>query len=294
MDLAVRVHSSSYLLVLERACTQGAHLDMDTYTTPESWQLAWNAAGGGTAVAAAVWKGDARRGFALTRPPGHHATKTRGMGFCLMNNIALAAEYLLTCPLGSARSPSRLAIVDLDLHHGNGTQEIFYQRRDVLFISTHQSPFYPGSGRLEERGSGEGFGYTANIPFPRNTGDKGFRAAMDEIILPLLDRFRPEMLLVSIGFDTHWRDPLGSLIMSAAGLGALIGSLAQFADQNCSGKIALFLEGGYDLGVARACGLASAAALLGIQSEDSLGPPPYEEGSGWKDVLSQAKSLWFS
>ena len=245
-------------------------------------------------MAGAVWKGDARRGFALTRPPGHHATITRGMGFCLLNNISLAAEFLLTCPLGSARNPTRLAIVDLDLHHGNGTQEIFYQRRDVLFISTHQFPFYPGSGRMDERGSGEGFGYTANFPFPRNTGDQGFRAAMDEIILPLLDRFRPEMVLVSFGFDPHWRDPLGSFILSAAGLGALIGSLVSLPTRAVGKDCCFFWKAAMTWVAARASGWRRLLRCLESNPTDPLGPPPYDEGSGWKDVLRQAKSLWFS
>jgi acetoin utilization deacetylase AcuC-like enzyme len=281
-------HHPTYLEELRRACQRGAWLDGDTYTTPASWQLAVNAAGGAAAVAQAIWQGRARRGLALTRPPGHHATARRGMGFCLLNNVALAAAYLIASPSGA----QRLAIVDLDLHHGNGTQDIFWSRGDVLYISTHQSPLYPGTGFLEETGAGAGEGLTANFPLPPYTGDQGFLEVMQALILPLLDRFNPQMLLVSVGFDTHWRDPLGSLSLSAQGYGQLIAYLRQWADQNCAGKIALFLEGGYDLEAAKACVSAAVAALLDLPWEDSLGLAPYPENFAWRSIVSAAKRIW--
>jgi acetoin utilization deacetylase AcuC-like enzyme len=265
---------------------------MDTYTTTASWDLALKAAGGAAAVASAVWGGSAHRGFALTRPPGHHATPSRGMGFCLLNNVALAAQYLLESPPAGTTNAQRLAVVDLDLHHGNGTQDAFYKRGDVLYISTHQSPHYPGSGRVEETGAGDGQLCTANIPFPPFTGDQGFSAAMQELILPLLERFEPQMLLVSYGFDPHWRDPLGHLQLSAAGYGALIAALAGWADANCQGKIALFLEGGYDLDAGRACTQAVTAALLSQPFDDPLGPAPDSEGSSWQPVVRRARDVW--
>jgi acetoin utilization deacetylase AcuC-like enzyme len=254
--------------------------------------LALNAAGGGAAVAEAVWARQARTGFALTRPPGHHATSTRGMGFCLLNNIALAAEYLIHHPLQGGVNAERLAIVDLDLHHGNGTQDIFWRRSDVLYISTHQSPLYPGSGSLEETGAGEGIGCTANFPLPPFTGDEGFREVMGTLILPLLDRFKPQMLLVSMGFDPHWRDPLGSLSLSAQTYGDLIASLVDWADRNCSGKVALFLEGGYDLDAGRACIQAAVAAMLRQPWQDPLGPSPYQQSSSWQAVVRAARQIW--
>jgi acetoin utilization deacetylase AcuC-like enzyme len=210
------------------------------------------------------------------------------MGFCLLNNVALAAAHLIASPPGA----QRLAIIDLDLHHGNGTQDIFWSRGDVLYISTHQSPLYPGSGSLDETGAGLGKGLTANIPLPPYTGDQGFAAVMDKLILPLLNRFDPQMLLVSVGFDTHWRDPLGSLGLSALGYGDLIARLAQWADHNCAGKIALFLEGGYDLEAAKACVSAAVAALLDFPWQDPLGPAPYEESMAWRSVLLAAQSIW--
>ncbi|MFC1996214.1 histone deacetylase [Chloroflexota bacterium] len=287
IEVLSAIHETNYLRLLEAACSHGRHLDMDTYTTTKSWELALNAAGGAAAVAEAVWQGNAARGFALCRPPGHHATPGRGMGFCLLNNVALAAEYLQ-----QALGAQKLAIIDLDLHHGNGTQDIFWWRGDVLYISTHQSPHYPGTGHLMETGSGTGEGATANFPMPPMTGDDGFQAVMDEGILPLIDRFSPEMLLVSYGFDTHWRDPLGNLLLSAGGYASLITSLTQWADNNCGGRIVLVLEGGYDLEAAAACGVGVTAGLLGEGWEDPIGLSPSPEGDGWRSMLVQAKVIW--
>ncbi len=286
------VHRQSYLDTLYAACQRGAHLDPDTYTTPASWQLALNAAGGAVAVARAIWQGESRAGLALTRPPGHHATASRGMGFCLLNNIAVAAEYLIRQPLEQAARANRLAIIDLDLHHGNGTQDIFWERGDVFYISTHQAPFYPGTGWLDETGQGPGEGYTANFPLPPFSGDAAFQTIMHNLILPLLDRFAPEMLLVSIGFDAHWRDPLGNLSLSAEVYGTLIADLVAWADAKCAGKIALFLEGGYDLEAGKACIQSCAAALQKSTWHDPLGPSPYAEASGWQGMVFSAQKMW--
>jgi acetoin utilization deacetylase AcuC-like enzyme len=291
-DLLASIHTPDYLTLLQTACQHGSHLDMDTYTTTASWQLALNAAGGAAAVAGAVWQASAQRGLALCRPPGHHATSSRGMGFCLLNNIALAAEYLLRQPFDCAPQAVRLAIVDLDLHHGNGTQEIFWERDDVLYISTHQSPLYPGTGRLEERGSGAGTGLTANFPLPPLTGDQGFSVVMEQLILPLLSRYNPQMVLVSFGFDPHWRDPLGNLCLTGQGIYNLINSLVKWTDQNASGKIALFLEGGYDLEAGRSSILAATAALLGETWTDVQDTPPYPEGAAWQSLVQAARQIW--
>lgn len=286
-ELLRTVHSPMYIDRMPGICSREQSLDMDTYTTTASWEVALNTAGGAIAVASAVWAGQAQRGFALCRPPGHHATPERGMGFCLLNNIALAAQYLVQN--GGAK---QLAIVDLDLHHGNGTQDIFWRRSDVVYISTHQSPLYPGSGDLDEIGAGPGSRATANFPLPPGTGDEGFKAVMDGLILPLLDRNRPEMLLVSYGFDPHWRDPLGQLQLSAQGYGELIASLVAWADANCNGRVALFLEGGYDLDAAAACSQAVVAALLGEPWNDPLGPPPRPEGKSWQTLVRLGREIW--
>jgi acetoin utilization deacetylase AcuC-like enzyme len=286
------VHAKGYLSSLQSFCSQGEPLDMDTYTTPASWQIALNTAGGAASTAREVWNGSAKRGFALTRPPGHHATSNYGMGFCLLNNVAIAAQYLLTPHSEMAIAAERLAIIDLDLHHGNGTQDIFWSRGDVFYISTHQSPLYPGTGRLDECGAGAGVDRNANFPLPPGTGDTGFRTVMHELILPLLDGYKPQMLLVSFGFDPHWRDPLGSLLVSASALHDLILDLAHWADDKCAGKICLFLEGGYDLMAGEACCLGATSALLEEPWEDPLGPSPIPEKNRWIEVVRTAQKLW--
>lgn len=286
-ELLTKVHNETYLERLKKACLSSEMLDMDTYTTPESWKIALETAGGAVAVADAVWKHDTRRGFALTRPPGHHATRNAGMGFCLLNNISLAAQYLI-----QYHHTQRLAILDFDLHHGNGTQDIFWKRQDVFYFSTHQSPLYPGSGSLYEIGMGEGEGYTANFPLPPGSGDEAFQTILMEIIIPLLDRYRPEILLISYGFDAHWRDPLGHLQLSARVYGDLIRKLCQWADSNYQGKVAIFLEGGYDLDAAQVCSLAVVLALLGKDSSDMLGKSPRPESRSWISMLEEAKKIW--
>lgn len=285
-EILQAVHSPAYLNLLEMTCRRAGHLDMDTYTTADSWSLARQAAGGAISVASAIWEGNARRGFALTRPPGHHAMHGQGMGFCLLNNVAVTAEYLLR-----NYSIRRLAVVDLDLHHGNGTQDIFWRRNDVLYISTHQAPFYPGTGQLEDTGEGDGEGWTANFPLPAGSGDTAFSTFMDELILPILDRTMPEMVLVSYGFDTHWLDPLGQLLLTADNYGSMVKKLCDWADSHCDGKIGLFLEGGYDLHAAEACSLAVVQAMLKQPWTDPF-PCPYEENRGWKVTLQQAKLIW--
>jgi acetoin utilization deacetylase AcuC-like enzyme len=285
-DLIYAIHSPVYLNVLEMTCRRAGHLDPDTYTTPATWSLAHQAAGGAAAIASAVWERKSKRGFALTRPPGHHAMRGQGMGFCLLNNVAIAAEYLLRY-----HRAQRLAIVDLDLHHGNGTQDIFWTRNDVFYISTHQSPFYPGSGGLGDIGSGQGEGWTANFPLPAGAGDGAFQAVMDELILPLLDRKEPQMLLVSYGFDPHWLDPLGQLLLTADGYAKLIRKLCRWADTHCEGRVALFLEGGYDLNAGKTCSLAVLSAMLEREWFDPY-PCPYKESTAWSHTIKEAHSIW--
>ncbi len=287
LEFVATVHHQHYLDQLKTASRNGDMLDMDTYTTPASWDLALQTVGGAIAVAEEVWTQKAKRGFALTRPPGHHATRNRGMGFCLLNNISLAAQYLI-----NFHQAKRIAILDFDLHHGNGTQDIFYERQDVLYISTHQSPLYPGTGSIFETGTGKGNGYTANFPLPPGSGDEAFRTVLEEVILPLLDRYEAEMLLISYGFDPHWRDPLGHLQLSAQVYGEMIEKLCTWADKYCHGKVAIFLEGGYDLEAARACSEAVVMALLGKKGNDPLGKSPRPESRSWFSMLEQAKTIW--
>ena len=280
------VHDLNYLNILERTSRQAQSLDPDTYTTLQSWQLALNAAGGGVSIADLVWDRKVGSGFALTRPPGHHATRNRGMGFCLINNVAVAAEYLL-----QVKGAKKIGILDLDLHHGNGTQDIFWERPDVCYISIHQAPFYPGTGALYETGSGAGEGTTLNLPIPRFSGDKAYTTLTRDIILPYLEEQKTDMLLISYGFDTHWKDPLGSMQVSGDCIFEIMSDLKIWAEEHCSGRLAVFLEGGYDLEAGFSCGQAVGAALSNIKWEDSLGKSPAVEKDDWNETLSEAKDL---
>ncbi len=286
-DVRHRIHHPDHWGRLHRASSSGSRFDPDTFVTSQSWEIANQTAGGAAAVAQAVWTRKAARGFALTRPPGHHATPNRAMGFCLLNNVALAAEYLL-----QIQAAERLAIFDFDLHHGNGTQDIFFTRDDVLYASTHQSPLYPGTGRLEEIGAGPGEGATLNLPLPPYSGDRALVESLEQVVLPVLKRFEPAMLLISAGFDAHWRDPLGHLLASAAGIGDLVARLTSWADTHCEGRIAVFLEGGYDLDASAASAQATAAALTGQTWEDPLGQAPWQERTDWEEIIMAARQIW--
>jgi acetoin utilization deacetylase AcuC-like enzyme len=286
-DIFSFIHESEYLANLKKASSQEQMLDLDTYTTRDSWQLALNAAGGAVALAESVWKREYRNGFALTRPPGHHATKSRGMGFCLINNVAVAAESLL-----QNHDANKIAIIDIDLHHGNGTQDIFWHRSDVSYVSIHQAPFYPGTGAVFEQGEAKGEKCTLNLPIPSQSGDLAYRTLLLEIIITFLDDQKPDMLLISFGFDTHWRDPLGSMLVTGSGVYQLIQILTSWAESNCKGRIAVFLEGGYDLEAGRVCGQAVATALVDLEWKDPIGPAPSKEGDAWRNTLREAKRIW--
>jgi acetoin utilization deacetylase AcuC-like enzyme len=263
------VHHPSIVAYIRRAAERGGGwIDQDTYTTAGSWTAALAAAGGAVELVEAVMAGKATRAFALVRPPGHHATALQPMGFCLFNNIAVAARYAL-----SVLGVRRIAIVDFDVHHGNGTQDIFYEDPEVLFCSSHASPLYPGTGAVGEIGEGAGRGTTLNAPLPYGAGDAGFRQLYGEIILPVVRRFRPELLLVSAGYDAHWADPLGPLALSTDGYAWLTQHLADLADEICDGRVVFVLEGGYNLDALGASVVASLATLLGREPPpDPLGP----------------------
>ena len=248
----LRVHDAAYVTAIDAVNGRAAMLDADTFTSPESVEIAWLAAG--AAVQAAEHALDTREiAFALVRPPGHHAERDKAMGFCLFNNIAVAAAAAV------ARGLSRVAVVDIDVHHGNGTQWMFYADPKVLYVSTHQFPFYPGTGAADETGSGPGKGFTFNVPLPAGATDADYASAY-RTIAGELERYAPELLLVSAGFDAHADDPLASMRMTAAGYGAVVKSLADAAARaGC--PMALVTEGGYDLDALRACLEASLGAL---------------------------------
>ena len=240
------VHTPSYLAQLRATAKLPAArlLEPDTYITPQSYHIACLAAGGAVQAVEAVLTADAQSAAVLIRPPGHHATRSRAMGFCLINNIAVAARHAQR-----AHGVERVAIVDYDVHHGNGTQDIFYDDPTVLYVSTHQSPLYPGSGSPAETGRGSGAGFTVNIALPPGVGDEGFVRLFDEVVLPALDRFQPDVVLVSAGFDAHWADPLANMALSLTGYDRLARSLIDGARKWCEGRIVFVMEGGYDLQV---------------------------------------------
>ena len=254
-----------------------AWIDQDTYTTSGSYEAALLAAGAAVVAVDAVVGGTADNAFALVRPPGHHATPFRPMGFCLLNNIAIAARHALIF-----HRLERVAIVDYDVHHGNGTQDCFYDDGQVLFCSSHAWPLYPGTGATQEVGEEAGYSLTLNVPLPHGTGDEGFRHCYGELIAPALRAFQPQLILVSAGFDAHWADPLGPLALSVNGYAALTQQLTSLAEELCDGKIALVLEGGYNLEALGACAVAALRVLLG----QDLGPDPLGRAASREPSLS--------
>jgi acetoin utilization deacetylase AcuC-like enzyme len=234
------VHSAAY--VEQAAATAGRArvvLDPDTVTSPGSYDAARVAAGSLLALCEAVLAGEVAAGMALVRPPGHHAESERAMGFCLFNNVALAAAWL------RRRGVRRVAIIDWDVHHGNGTQHLFEEDPDVLYVSTHQYPFYPGTGAAEEVGRGAGAGRTVNVPFPAGFGDAEHVRAFEALIMPICRQFAPEFVLLSAGFDADHRDPLGGMLVTPAGFSAMARACVDLAAESAGGRVAAVLEGGY-------------------------------------------------
>jgi acetoin utilization deacetylase AcuC-like enzyme len=256
-----RVHEPGWLSTLASMRGVRAAVDDDTYVSPHSVAAAFRAAGGGLALVDAVLDGgeDAPRlGLALVRPPGHHATPSRGMGFCLLNNVAIAAAHALD------RGLSRVAIVDWDVHHGNGTQDAFWSEPRVLFVSLHQWPMYPGTGGSSQLGEGAARGTTINVPLSRGAGDAVYAAAFERVVVPALRRFAPELVLISAGFDGHHRDPLADMALSEEGYRAMAASLREVADASAGGRVVVFLEGGYDLAALEASLVGTLEGLLGV------------------------------
>ncbi|HTO52680.1 MAG TPA: histone deacetylase [Myxococcota bacterium] len=269
-DELLRVHHRQYLHALEEVEGRSAQLDADTYASPRSLEIARLAAGGLVDVALRVARGESKRAFAALRPPGHHAEQGAPMGFCLFNNVAVAVEALR-----SEAGVERVAIVDWDVHHGNGTQHLFESERDVLFASLHQFPFYPGTGALDEQGGGPGAGATVNLPLPAGCGDAEYGQLFDELLVPMLRAWRPQMILVSAGFDAHARDPLGGMNVSSAGFGAFTERLCAVADEVAGGRIVLALEGGYDLEALA----ESVSETVRVLAEETPGPRAFPRAS---------------
>jgi acetoin utilization deacetylase AcuC-like enzyme len=265
------VHDAQYLDELEAFSRRGGgELDPDTYVTGTSWDAALRAAGAGLAAVEVLRARGEGVAFVAVRPPGHHAERGRGMGFCLLNNVAVTAAAL-------ASSGARVVVVDWDVHHGNGTQEIFWDEPDVLYVSTHQWPLYPGTGRPEEVGGVDAIGATLNVPVPPGATGDVLRQAMDDVIAPAVESFRPDWVLVSCGYDAHRADPLAELALSSADFAALARGAAALAPS--PGRLVLFLEGGYDLQAIRRSTAATLGALVGDAAqpeEPTFGGPGSE------------------
>jgi acetoin utilization deacetylase AcuC-like enzyme len=277
-----RVHPAAYLAELEDKVRRGGgNLDADTVLSPDSWRAAVAAAGTGIAAIDALSEGKADAAFLALRPPGHHARPAQGMGFCLLNNIAIAAAEL-------AARGERVLIVDYDAHHGNGTQEIFYADSRVFYVSFHEWPLYPGTGRHDEIGTGEAEGTTLNVPLPAGaTGDVYLRA-LDEAVAPRVESFAPTWVLVSAGFDAHRADPLTGLGLSAGDYAAISARIAAWAKP---GRIVSFLEGGYSLDGLRDSVAASLPTLVGAAPTPIEGEAATAGGPG-TTVVDAVADLW--
>jgi acetoin utilization deacetylase AcuC-like enzyme len=269
-------HTQEYVQYVKEISEKGGdYLDPDTYSNKYSFIAASIAVGSSIDLTKAVINGKLKNGFAILRPPGHHAISTKSMGFCLFGNIAIAAKVAIT-----ETGISKVAIVDFDVHHGNGTQALIGDDPNILFISSHQHPFYPGTGSLHEIGQGDAEGTIINISLQQGVGDEGFITIYNKVIIPSLRRFNPDLILVSAGYDAHWDDPLANLNLSLEGYDWISRKLISTADEICSGKIVFFLEGGYNLEVLKNGVANSIRALLGIELyDDPIGKSSQQEQS---------------
>ncbi len=271
LDTVQRVHTPQYVERLQSISMYGGgRIDSDTYVNANSYTAALLAAGGLLNVVDAVMWGQADNGFALVRPPGHHALAFQGMGFCLLANAAIAARYAQ-----DHHGMQRVLIVDFDVHHGNGTQDIFYDDPSVLFFSTHQFPYYPGTGAADEVGSEMAYRGTINVPLPVHVGDEGYLEAFRRVLMPAAREFRPELIILSAGYDAHWLDPLAGQRLTIPGYAALVNVLMELADELCRGRLIGVLEGGYNLDVLAHAVLTTLRALTGVDDgpSDPFGAP---------------------
>lgn len=275
------IHTPEYIRRAKRYSELETPLDIDTILSKDSYSVALLAAGGAITAVDAVLDG-IENSFALVRPPGHHAEPDRGMGFCIFNNIAIAARH------AQKRGRKRVLIVDWDVHHGNGTQEAFYDDPTVLYFSTHQYPHYPGTGWIDEVGTGEGTGYNINVPLPAGTDDAGFIAAFEEVLTPAALEFRPDIVLVSAGQDANANDGLAQMRMSVNGFAVLASIVKSIAKEACGGKVAVVLEGGYDLDLLA----SSVAAVLEVFMGQEPGKKEiHEPGTKVRERLEQVKKI---
>ena len=282
------VHAPEYVSeVKSKAERGGGWLDPDTIMCPRSYEVALYAAGGLLTGVESVVKGEIDSAFALVRPPGHHATRNRAMGFCIFNNVAIAAKFAL-----SNFNLSRVLIADFDVHHGNATQETFYADPRVLYFSTHQYPFYPGTGWMDEIGTGEGEGFTVNFPMNAGWGDEEYLRAYNEVLVPVARRFQPQLILVSAGFDPHWADRIAMMQVSVSGFAQIVLVLKRLADELCQGRLVFTLEGGYNLQVAASSVKATFDVLLdSSEIVDPLGKSTRVRHKGFDEHIEKIKKI---
>lgn len=278
----LEVHDEAFVDALEQFCAGGGGaIDLDTFAGEASWQAALNAAGAGATAVQALQAGIADVGFVAMRPPGHHAERSRAMGFCLFNNVAIAASSL-------ARAGNRVAIVDWDVHHGNGTQDLFAADPNVLYVSIHQHPFYPGTGLATEVGDGAGAGKTINVPMPHGSGGGAYEEAMTRIVLPIVSQFAPDWVLVSAGYDAHASDPLAGMELAAGDYSMMASGLAPLVSP---GRTVYFLEGGYDLEAIRNSVAATLDGHAGAASP-APAPAPSWMGRGIDQIVETLAPYW--
>jgi acetoin utilization deacetylase AcuC-like enzyme len=278
-DELERVHPAAFLDAMDRFCQGGGgRIDADTGATTASWDAAVLAAGAGLSAVEALDRGEAEAAFCAVRPPGHHASASRAMGFCLINNVAVTAAHL-------AERGERVAIVDYDAHHGNGTQDVFYDDPRVFYVSIHEYPLYPGTGALTETGRGAGAWHTLNLPVPEGTTGDVYLRALEDLVEPAIRHFDPTWLLLSAGFDAHRRDPITGLGLSSGDFATLTARLAALVP---AGRVVAFLEGGYDL---QALADSTAAAVGALAGAD-VRPEAATNGGPGAAVVAAANQLW--
>ena len=276
-------HSADYVALVEATSKRNQYaLDGDTITCRDSFGVGLLAVGGFLQLLDAIAAAESANGFALVRPPGHHALQNRAMGFCLFNTIAIGARYLET-----VHGTRRVLIMDWDVHHGNGTQEAFYSDSSVLFISTHQFPYYPGTGAIDEIGANGAEGYTINVPLPAGCADAEYLRVFEEIVVPAADKFAPDWILVSAGFDPHRRDPLGGMNVTEEGFGAMAQILLRLAERHAGGKIAFLLEGGYDLAALN----NSVAAVLSAMQQTAPAELPAAKSDKIQNLIRRIRQF---
>ncbi|HET6865866.1 MAG TPA: histone deacetylase [Solirubrobacteraceae bacterium] len=279
------VHPADYVASIEAACASGGgFLDLDTVVSPDSFEAALHAAGGAVRMVELLLDGSAPYAFSAHRPPGHHATQTRAMGFCLFNSVAVAARHAL-----DGRGLERVMILDWDVHHGNGTNDIFHASDRVLFVSIHQSPLYPGTGPAGDVGSADGRGFTVNLPVPPGADDRMFCALVDRVAIPLAREFAPQLLLISAGYDAHREDPLGECRVTEQGYADMTRAVRRLGEE-LEAPVGCVLEGGYALD---ALATSVAATLTALKEPVALGEPGDSSAPRVVDAALERLSEWW-